>query len=237
MFNNFSIIIPVLNEAENIREILSEIEKFFIAPNHIKNNDYEIIIVDDGSSDNIVDILNNYKTNLNYKIIFHSINLGQSASILTGIKNSNYDIIITLDGDGQNNPKDIFKLLLAYNEIDNISLVGGIRTKRKDNFIKRKTSTIANMVRSYILEDNCIDSGCGLKIFSKIVFLELPYFNGIHRFLPALFQGFGYRTLFLEVDHRYRIKGFSKYGTFKRLIKGISDLIRVRKIIYQKKLK
>ena len=160
MFNNFSIIIPVLNEAENICEILYEIENFLILPNHIEKKHYEIIIVDDGSTDNILDRLNNFKTNLNYKLLFHSNNLGQSHSILTGIKNSIYDIIITIDGDGQNDPKDINKLFSTYLERKDVYLIGGIRSKRKDNFVKKFTSKIANRVRSFILKDGCVDSGC-----------------------------------------------------------------------------
>ena len=110
-------------------------------------------------------------------------------------------------------------------------LVGGIRIKRKDNLIKKISSKIANNVRSKILKDNCQDTGCSLKVFDKEIFILFPYFDWIHRFLPALFTGYGYKTLFINVNHRKRKFGISKYGTMNRLFKGIRDIIRVKKII------
>ena len=136
------------------------------------------------------------KKNFNFKIINNQLNLGQSYSILSGIKQSKYNIIVTLDGDGQNNPYDIPKLLEFYNKSNDVYLVGGIRSKRKDNLIKIISSRIANYVRSKFLEDGCTDTGCSLKVFDKNIFLQFEYFNGIHRFLPALFNGFGYKTFF-----------------------------------------
>ena len=135
-----------------------------------------------------------------------------------------------MDGDLQNNPKDIHRLLEVYNN-KKFDLIGGLRLKRKDSFIKIISSKIANKFRSYILNDGCIDTGCSLKVFKKNHFLKLPYFDGIHRFLPALFRGFGYNTHFIPVDHRHRASGISKYGTFLRLFKGIRDLIKVKLII------
>ena len=121
-----------------------------------------------------------------------------------------------------------------FNKPD-LKMVAGIRKKRKDNIIKIITSKIANYVRNLVLKDNCRDTGCSLKIFDKNIFLSFPYFNGIHRFLPSLFVGYGYETAYAEVDHRPRIKGYSKYGTFDRLTNGLINLIRVKKILMNKK--
>ena len=119
---------------------------------------------------------------------------------------------------------------------NDIQLVGGIRINRQDNTIKIISSKIANYIRKMILKDNCKDTGCSLKVFNKKIFLTFPYFDGIHRFLPALFIGFGYKTFFIDVNHRKRKYGVSKYGTINRLFKGIRDLYKVKKIIKNNKL-
>ena len=126
-------------------------------------------------------------------------------------------------------------MLSMYLSNPSVKLLGGIRAKRKDNFIKILSSKIANNIRSFLLNDNCLDTGCALKIFDKHIFLEFPYFNGLHRFLPALFKGFGYKTVFFTVDHRLRKHGKSNYGTFKRLLAGIRDIIKVALIIKKHK--
>ena len=229
---NFSIIIPCYNEKENIIKLITEIDL-----NLHEYKSYEVIIVDDGSSDNFKEIISKI-TEINNltKIVSHDRNLGQSKAIHTGITKSIYNIIVTLDADGQNNPRDIPKLLKIYFSNKDVSLVGGLRLKRKDNIVKRLSSILANKLRSSILRDNCVDTGCSLKVFDKQVFLKFPFFDGIHRFLPALFIGFGKKTLYVEVDHRPRTLGISKYGTFNRLIRGIRDLYKVRKIIKNQSL-
>jgi len=230
---SFSVIIPTYNESNNIERLVLEI---FNSLSEYKN--YELIIVDDGSKDNSLNVIKNIQKNYPLKLIEHNKNLGQSRSIYTGIKNSSTETIITLDGDGQNNPKDIPKLLEIYFSSNNITLVSGIRMKRKDNLIKIISSKLANSIRSYILEDNCPDTGCSLKIFQKNIFLNFPYFDGIHRFIPALFNGYGQKIQFISVDHRLRTKGISKYGIFDRLFKGVYDLFRVKRIINKyKKIK
>ena len=233
---NFSIIIPLFNEKLNISDLVDEI--FFNVKSLGFN--FELILVNDASTDNTNEIINylliKYKKNI--KAINNPINLGQSFSLIEGIKNSQYETIVTLDGDGQNNPKDIPILVNKYFSEKNIFLVGGIRKKRKDNKIKMISSKIANKVRAFILKDNCKDTGCSLKVFDKKTFLLFPKFKGVHRFLPALFKGYGKKTFFIDVDHRPRIYGFSKYGTLSRLFYGIIDLIRVYYIIknYKKNL-
>ena len=224
---SFSVIIPFYNEEENVKNLINEIFE------SLKNYDeYELILINDCSIDNTHERLKNIQENNSHfiKIITNNINIGQSLSIIKGIKSAKYETIVTLDGDGQNNPIDIPKLLKLYFE-NKLFLVGGIRNKRRDNFIKIVSSKIANKIRKYILKDGCDDTGCSLKVFNKKIFIRLPEFNGIHRFLPALFKGYGYEIGFINVNHRYREFGKSKYGTFLRLLKGINDLIKVYLII------
>lgn len=226
--DNFSIIIPLYNEEENIIELVDEI---YISLKNINYNNFEIILVNDFSKDNTLSIINKLKTKASIQIVSNGKNYGQSYSINMGIKKAKFKTIVTLDGDRQNNPIDIPILVDTYFSNKDIFLVGGIRKKRKDNLIKIFSSKIANKIRSYVFNDHCEDTGCSLKVFDKNIFLEFPFFNGIHRFLPSLFTGYGYKTLFIEVDHRPRIKGISNYGTIDRLYKGIIDMIKVNNII------
>tara|TARA_B100001964_G_C14205332_1_gene587815 strand:+ start:84 stop:773 length:690 start_codon:yes stop_codon:yes gene_type:complete len=226
----FSVVIPIFNEEQNISNLLFEIK------NSLSGfKDYEIIYVNDSSKDKSLIILEEIvKKNNNIRILNNEKNKGQSYSIFQGVKEASFDIIVTIDGDGQNNPIDISNLVKLFLSDKKISLVGGIRTKRKDSLVKIFSSKIANYIRAKILNDECSDTGCSLKVFDKRVFLDFPYFNGMHRFLPALFKGYGYNTMFIEVDHRHRKHGNSKYGTFDRLYKGIFDMIRVKKILNNK---
>jgi len=232
---NFSIVIPLFNEGKNIYNLINEIFST------LNNNDlfkFEIILVNDGSTDNTIKILGEIKlTFQNIKVINNKSNLGQSESLRIGISNSSNEVIVTIDGDGQNNPRDIPKLITKFFSEENIKLVGGLRLKRKDSFSKKIASKLANKIRMKILKDECRDTGCSLKVFDKNIFLNFNFFSGIHRFLPALYKGFGYKTVFLEVDHRKRNFGLSKYGNFSRLVRGIIDLIRVYYVINNKKNK
>lgn len=221
----FSIIIPAYNEAENLPILIEEIDKSLS-----KYNNFEIVIVNDASTDNTINVIKSINhSKINF--INNTNNKGQSFSIHKGVKLAKYNTIITIDADGQNDPLDISFLLEKYLSNKETKLVGGIRIKRKDNLIKKISSKIANNVRSKILKDNCQDTGCSLKVFDKEIFISFPFFDGIHRFLPALFKGYGYKTLFINVNHRKRKFGISKYGTMNRLFKGIRDIIRVKKII------
>ena len=225
-YDKFSVIIPCYNEEKNISKLVTDIQ---IA---LKKYKYDIHIVDDCSTDNlekkVFELKKKYK-NINY--IRNNSNLGQSYSIMRGIKNSRNSHIVTIDGDYQNDPFDLPSIIEIYFDNKNFELVGGIRKKRKDSLVKIISSKIANYIRRKILNDNCLDTGCSLKIFNKNIFLQFPFFDGIHRFLPALYLGFGKQTFFINVNHFPRLYGLSKYGTFLRLIRGIRDIIKVRKII------
>ena len=176
----FSIVIPLFNEDKNITPLIDE-----IADSISIYNNYEIILINDASTDKTLNTIKKIK-NSSVKVINNLINKGQSYSIHKGIEYSKNNIIITIDGDGQNDPNDIPKLLEIYISNSEIKLIGGIRKNRKDTTIKKISSKIANYIRSIILKDNCKDTGCSLKVFDKKIFLSFPYFDGIHRFLPAL---------------------------------------------------
>lgn len=232
---NFSIVIPIYNEENNISNLIEEIKICF---DKEKNFKYEVVIVNDGSTDKSSIILKKLKLIYKNLIIINNIsNFGQSRSIINGINNTSNTVIVTLDGDGQNNPNDIPKLLLKFFSDEKIKLVGGLRKNRKDNLSKKLASKIANKIRMTILNDGCADTGCSLKVFDKGIFLSFSYFSGLHRFLPALFRGYGNKTVFIEVDHRKRNFGYSKYGNFNRLIRGLIDLLRVFYLINFKKIK
>ena len=229
---NFSLIIPVYNEIKNISNLIDEINLSLID----KQFTFEIIVVNDASIDGTKELLNQKSLFVkNLKIIHNNNNKGQSYSTKIGVQNSIYNNIVTMDGDGQNDPSDIERLIKSYKSDQNFKLVSGLRKKRKDTKIKKLSSLIANKIRKRILKDKCDDTGCALKIFDKQIFLSFDYFDGIHRFLPALFNGFGYNTNFIEVNHRIRKFGNSKYGIMNRLFKGIYDMIRVYYIINKNK--
>lgn len=222
-----SIVVPVHNEAENIDPLINEIESA------MKDAEaYEIIYVDDGSSDGTMDVLSrSLKRNKRLKVIRHEYSCGQSTAVRTGIKSATYRCIATLDGDGQNDPADIphlYKKLIQLNQEDNrLWMIAGWRNKRHDSAWKLFSSKFANTVRSALLGDNTPDTGCGLKVFFKESYLELPYFDHMHRFLPALIIRAGGKVVSEPVNHRPRTQGLSKYGTLDRLWAGITDLAGV----------
>lgn len=224
--NNFSIVIPVYNEELNIIELFKNIQNL-----NLNKKKSEIIFIDDCSTDKSFTLLSELRKKNDIILVQHKKNLGQSQAILSGIQRSKFDNILTIDGDGQNPPRDIIKLTEEYFKDSTLALLGGIRAKRKDNLIKIYSSKIANSVRKSFLQDDCTDTGCALKIFDKKIFLSFPFFNGIHRFLPALFKGYGHKTKFIDVGHLNRKHGYSKYNTTGRLFRGIKDMITVKNII------
>ena len=227
---SISLIIPIFNEEKNIEILFKEIKNCQAFTKISK-----VIFVDDSSSDKSIQILEYLKDKENkITLLKNDKNLGQSYCIHSAVKFTNDQLIITMDGDCQNDPKDIIKLIDLYLKNYDVKLVSGIRVNRKDSLSKIFASKIANYIRRVILNDNCIDTGCSLKIFDKSVFLSLPYFDGMHRFLPALFNIYEKKVIFVPVNHRFRKYGKSKYGNFRRLIKGIKDLIKVKNIMKNK---
>ena len=223
----FSVVIPIFNESGNIKLLVKEIYKSL----QQKYNSFELILINDASKDNTIEVINILKKDYDIILINNERNKGQSYSIHKGISESKNKIIVTIDGDGQNDPFDIPLLLDKYISDDELFLVGGIRRKRKDNIIKVFSSFVANKIRSYIFDDGCSDTGCSLKVFDRDIFLKFPFFIGIHRFLPALFKGYGYKTYFINVSHKSRQIGKSNYGTFDRMYRGIIDIIKVKIIL------
>jgi len=218
--NLLSVVVPVHNEAENIAPLIKEIEQALAG-----TVDYEIVYVNDGSTDDTANRLTEVKSqSTKLRVIQHAKSCGQSTALRTGIKAAKGDWVVTLDGDGQNDPADIKVLIAALKQ--GVDLVGGNRRHaRRDSWIKRVSSIIANGVRSRLLNDSTPDTGCGLKLIRRDAFLDLPYFDHMHRFLPALVQRRGGGVVSVPVNHRAREHGQSKYGTIDRLMVGIVDLV------------
>ena len=220
-----SIVVPVRNEAENVLPLLAEIHAALDGP-----ADFEVIYVEDGSSDatpqRLAEALARY---LRLRVLVHRKRQGQSAALLTGFRAARGEWIATLDGDGQNDPADIPRLLEARDGSvrADLQLICGFRKNRKDAWLKRIASRIANGVRSSLLGDATPDTGCGLKLIARAACLELPVFDHMHRFLPALVQRNGGATICVEVNHRPRTRGVSNYGVADRLWIGVVDLAGV----------
>ncbi len=229
---NISVVIPVRNEAENIPTLVEQLETALqpLSP-------FEVIYVNDGSTDTTEQkLIELAKTRPWLRQIKHSVSIGQSAAVRTGTRAAKAQIIATLDGDGQNNPAYIPELYRRLNEAgDRMGLAAGQRVGRKDTAFKRFQSRIANKVRGGILKDNTRDSGCGLKAFRRDAFLSLPYFDAIHRFLPALMIREGYEICHVDVVDRPRQHGVSNYGFWRRAVQGLIDLYGVWWLLKRKK--
>jgi len=220
-----SVVVPVKDEAENVAPLAREIA------DAVKGEDAEIIFIDDGSTDATANVLKSLKSEIPaLRVIQHGKNQGQSRGIRTGVRAARSDIIVTLDGDGQNDPADIPKLLAILRGPDsgNIGVVSGVRAKRQDTASRRVASRIGNWARSRILNDGASDTGCGLKAFRREAFLALPYFDHIHRYIITLMIRDGYDVRFVNVNHRHRAHGTSKYTNFGRLLVSVNDLLGVR---------
>jgi dolichol-phosphate mannosyltransferase len=220
-----SIVIPVCNEAENVKPLTRE-----ICAALAECGAFEIIFVDDASTDSTVRNICAIRRDCapQIRLLRHSVRCGQSIAVHNGVRAARAEWIVTLDGDGQNDPADIPMLLKETKQEDgDLKLIMGNRKLRKDTWIRRVASRIANGVRRRMLRDDAPDTGCGIKLFHRATFLELPAFNHMHRFLPALFQRAGARVISVGVQHRPRLAGESKYGVFDRLWVGIVDLFGV----------
>jgi dolichol-phosphate mannosyltransferase len=227
-----SVVVPVHNERDNIVPLLSEIAAALRG-----RCDFEIVYVDDASKDDSLAVMTAAKASFpELRVLRHLAQSGQSTAVRTGIKAARGAWIATLDGDGQNDPADIPKLLAMRDASpESIKLFAGWRVERKDSGSKRWASRFANAIRARLLRDDTPDTGCGIKLFERAAFLDLPYFDHMHRYLPALMQRAGWRVLSVPVNHRPRGAGQSKYNNFNRALVGIADLRGVAWLIRRSK--
>ena len=223
-----SIVIPVFNERGNIGPLVQE-----VVPHLRGRIPFDIVCVDDQSQDDTRDVLTALKAEVpELRVLVHQRRSGQSTAIRTGVKHALSPWIATLDGDGQNDPADIPKLLAAREQADaQTKLFAGWRVDRKDTASKRWASRWANRIRQRLLRDDTPDTGCGIKLFERAAFLDLPYFDHMHRYLPALMQRAGWKTVSVPVSHRPRGSGQSKYTNLGRALVGIRDLMGVSWLI------
>lgn len=221
-----SVVVPVKNEQDAVEPLMREIVSALSG-----NVVFEILCIDDGSTDATHARVLRLKTELPMlRVIRHQSSCGQSRAVTTGVNAARHEWIATVDGDGQNDPADILVLLaeLVNPALPaNLELLAGWRVQRNDSLLRRLSSTLANRVRSCVLGDRTPDSGCGLKLFARATFLQLPHFDHMHRFLPALVQRNGGAVASVPVRHRMRTHGISKYGVHNRLWVGLVDLLGV----------
>ena len=220
---DISVVVPVHDEEGAAGPLAREIAAAFAG------RSYEIVFVDDASRDGTLAELRSLMAELpTLRVLSHGSNAGQSRAVRTGVLAARGPIVVTLDGDGQNPPADAPKLadaLIAASP--NVALVGGVRQKRQDSEAKLWASRWANRIRKRLLGDDADDTGCGLKAFRRDAFLRLPYFDHVHRYLPALMIREGYENLYLPIQHRHRETGRSKYTNWGRLVASLSDLLGV----------
>jgi glycosyltransferase involved in cell wall biosynthesis len=219
-----SAVVPVKDEEGNIAPLVREIAHALAGV-----DTHEIIFVDDGSKDGSSAELAALKADIDtLRVLRHARNLGQSRAIRTGVVAARGKVIVTLDGDGQNDPADIPKLLAALAADPRLTMVSGVRVKRRDTASRRLASRLGNRARAWLLKDGAADTGCGLKAFDRAAFLALPYFDHMHRYLIALIQREGGKVGFVPVNHRPRRVGTSKYTNLGRLLVSLADLLGVR---------
>lgn len=231
---NVSVVIPVKNEAENIRPL---IDRIVTALEPVGG--FDVIVVNDGSTDGSSDVVEEaMKSYKNLSLIEHASSAGQSAAVHSGVLAAKSPLIATLDGDGQNPPEDLPKLLaplLDETARKELGLVAGQRIGRQDRFSKKLASKLANGLRGFLLKDGTRDTGCGLKAFRREAFLQLPYFNHMHRYLPALFKAYGWTVVHVDVSHAARVAGRSNYSNLQRALVGVVDLLGVMWLIRRAK--
>ena len=216
-----SVVVPVYNEQDNVAPLVGEIVTALrgVVP-------FEIVYVDDCSKDGTLAVLQALKRDVpELRVVRHVANAGQSTATRNGVKSARGAWIATLDGDGQNDPADIPKLLAQRDSAAaDVKMFAGWRVNRQDSGSKRWASKWANAIRARMLRDDTPDTGCGIKLFERAAFLDLPYFDHMHRYLPALMQRAGWKTVSVPVNHRARSTGVSKYNNLNRALVGIRDL-------------
>ena len=221
---DLSIVIPVLNESENVGPLLDEV----LAALRPLGIAFEVIFVDDGSDDDTAAKLAARQADTpELRVVRHAQRYGQSMGVRSGVLAARGLWVGTLDGDRQNDPADLPSLWAAANGPEKPDLLAGERIKRNDPWQKRYASRFANWLRNKLLKDGVKDTGCGVKMFRRSLFLEFPHFDHMHRFLPALARRHGAKVLPIPVHHRPRDAGSSKYGTFDRALVGVTDLFGV----------
>jgi dolichol-phosphate mannosyltransferase len=223
MTPEISVVVPVMDEEGNVAALAREIARAFAG------QAYEMIFVDDASRDGTRGALEALRADLpQLRIIVHARNGGQSRAVMSGVRAARGGIIVTLDGDGQNDPADAPALVARLKAGGrDLGMVSGLRARRSDPWSKRLASRLGNGVRRRLLRDQARDTGCGLKAVPREVYLRLPYFDHMHRFLPALVRREGLEVAFVEVSHRPRMSGRSKYTNLRRLWASLGDLIGV----------
>lgn len=221
-----SVVIPIKDERENLIPLTEQLLKVLTSRDESRSTPFEIIFIDDGSTDGSSDLLNQLAGKHPALTVIHfDRNYGQSSAFDAGFKQSTGELVITMDGDLQNDPADIGTLLAYAKDFD---LVCGWRTNRHDNAVRKVSSRIANAVRSAITGDRVHDTGCSLKIFRRAVVAKLQMFDGMHRFFPALALMHGFTVTEVPVRHYPRTHGISKYGVGNRLFRGLYDLLAVQ---------
>ncbi|HET6435896.1 MAG TPA: glycosyltransferase family 2 protein [Xanthomonadaceae bacterium] len=227
-----SVVVPVFNEQDNVGPLVGEIVAALRG-----RVPFEIVYVDDNSRDGTLAALRRLKAEVpELRVLHHASQSGQSTAVRTGVKAARAPWIATLDGDGQNDPADIPKLLAQRDGAPaEVKLFAGWRVNRQDTGSKRWASRWANAIRARMLRDDTPDTGCGIKLFERAAFLDLPYFDHMHRYLPALMQRAGWKTVSVPVNHRARASGVSKYNNLGRALVGIADLRGVAWLIRRSK--
>lgn len=229
----FSVVVPVHNESGNVEALIDEIARA------LDGRAYEMVFVDDASKDDTRAVLLGLKTTYpQLRVVSHRQNAGQSRAIRTGAQAAKGPVIGTLDGDGQNDPADLpalYRSLTRADAPEGLTMVMGRRASRKDTAWKKFGSRFANAIRKRLLRDDCDDSGCGIKVMKREAYLSLPYFDHMHRYMPALMNAEGQKVEFLNVNHRERGAGQSKYTNFGRLWAALSDLRGVMWLIRRRR--
>lgn len=218
----YSVVIPLKNEEENVCDLIAELEPVM----QKLQKPWELICIDDGSTDRTLEVLKGLKKSKPYlRILSFDKNYGQTSAFDAGFKAAKGKFVITLDGDRQNDPLDIPKLIALSNDYD---LIVGWRHQRRDPWSKKVTSLLANFIRSRFCNDGMHDTGCSLKLYRKACLDHIKLYHGMHRFLPALFKSEGFKIAEVPVNHRERVKGQTKYNFFNRSFNTVADLLAVR---------